>query len=72
MNEPVIFQLDAGERHSSLWMRLRAELERLLAEKRGANDAPDKDPIQTAFIRGQIANLKRLIALGDAPPASDG
>lgn len=64
---PEVFTLSPGERHSALWVRLRAEMERRIAEKRAKNDA-ELDEIKTAHLRGQIACLKALIDLGNTPP----
>lgn len=64
---PEVFTLGYGERQSALWMRLRAEMERRLAEKRAKNDA-ELNEIMTAHLRGQIACLKALIDLGNTPP----
>ena len=61
------FRLTDGERANPLWLKLRTHLEEKLKNCRGQNDGP-LDPIQTATLRGQIATLKGLIALGDEPP----
>lgn len=47
-----------------LWPKLRTHLQARLDLHRRRND-DDLDPIQTADTRGRIAELKRIIALGD-------
>lgn len=64
MTEP--FKLEPHERQSALWNRFSKHLEEKLFDVRAANDG-DKDPVQTAKLRGQIGLLKALIALGNEP-----
>lgn len=71
MSEPSIsFALTEADKHSSLWVRLVEHFNTKLFELRGQNDG-DLTESQTAIIRGQIKNLKGLLALGEIPP-SDG
>ena len=61
-----VFALTPVERHSAQWARFSEHLKQKLYDVRAANDG-DKDPVQTAKLRGQIGLLKALIALGDEP-----
>ena len=50
-----------------MWTALRMFLEQRLAALRAQNDIVSKDATETAFLRGQIAELKALLALGEQP-----
>ena len=67
-------RLDDQDANSALWKKLKAHLETDLNNLRRKNDGIDNDAIQTAFIRGQIAKVKALLALerGPAQVADDG
>lgn len=65
---PDPFFLTDGEKASPLWQKLTAELETRLKNQRGKNDDPKLSEQETAAIRGHIACLKGLIALGKQPP----
>ena len=52
------------ELQSELWLKLKQYFESELAERRSYNDGKSLDPIETAFIRGDIDRLKKLIAIG--------
>lgn len=60
------FALSASEKANPLWLALRAHLGERLADARARNDFPLADT-ETAVLRGKIACLKQLIALGDDP-----
>ena len=61
----------AEDRHSSLGIRLDTLLAERLAGHRRANDR-DKDPVQTAKIRGRIAEVLALrTILGMDTPSPD-
>ena len=62
------FELSAGERAHPLWARLRAHLVEQLADARVRNDDASMTEAATAALRGRIATLKVLIALGDDRP----
>ena len=68
MNELVEPLLSTNDRHSPLWLKLKRELEARLATLRAQNDG-DKDERSTAMLRGRIAELKILLALGNEPTA---
>lgn len=51
---------------SQTWKRLTLDLEARLGELRKLNDQPVHDQIKTAAIRGQIAEVKRMLALVQA------
>lgn len=52
------------------WRRLRAELERRIAELRLSNDA-EHDQTRTAAIRGRIAEVKRILSLEPSTESED-
>lgn len=56
------------ERTSALWQKLRAHYTERLAELRTRNDG-GLDPQATARLRGQIAEVKILLTLGDESTA---
>lgn len=62
-----VFRLSTAERASPLWGRLRVYLEDELAAQRRKNDAA-LNTVDTATVRGNIARIKNLLALGDLPP----
>ena len=68
MADPVTFALTEGEKHHPLWVRLRAHFTDRLAQARVRNDRPDLREWETATLRGQIKELKAIIALGDDRP----
>lgn len=63
MTEKVPFTLTNADRINPLWMRLEEYLNERLEAKRRQNDAR-ADQAATDFLRGEIAQLKALIALG--------
>lgn len=70
--EDTIFRLSDGERGHPVWIRLKAQLQVMLDRERRNNDK-DKDPVETANVRGRIKMLKEIIKFGDdPPPAIDG
>ena len=62
------FELTEGERHHPLWLGLRKHFADQLAAARLRNDDPALDQHATAALRGRIAALKSIIALGDDRP----
>jgi hypothetical protein len=76
MNQPELpFALTSSERNSALWLRLDRYWKDRLDRLRAQNDG-DKSDIETANLRGRIAELKTIVALGreqnvpeSAPPA---
>ncbi len=60
--------LTQDERTSPVWQSVSRRLEEMLAAKRIENDNPNLDPAPTQALRGQIACLKAIIALGKKPP----
>ena len=60
------FTLTPIERGDPLWLKLRAYLERRIADHRQDNDN-DHDAAKTAHLRGRIAALNGLIALDRDP-----
>ncbi len=59
------FALTDGEKAHPLWLRLKARLTEQLIELRAHNDNPHLTEWETAALRGRIACLKSVIALGD-------
>lgn len=64
---PEQFLLSEHDKAQGLWLRLKAYFEDRLAYARQRNDAVQPED-QTAALRGRIACLKELIALGDDRP----
>lgn len=60
--------LTRADFESRTWDRLRALLEQRLAAQREQNDQR-LDEVKTAHIRGRIAELKELLALGQQAQA---
>ena len=58
--------LDAVDRQKAVWLKLRAHLVDRLTTLRASNDG-DKSPIETAKLRGRIAELKLLLSEDDEP-----
>jgi hypothetical protein len=61
------FELTSGEKSHPLWAKLKAHLQERLADARVRNDQPASEQ-DTAALRGRIAALKLVIALGDDRP----
>ena len=64
----VEFFLTDDERNSPVWESVRGHLERMLAKKRIENDNPKLTDVETATLRGHIACLTAMLALGKKPP----
>lgn len=62
--------LDQVDRNSITWRKLKEHFEERLHELRVRNDN-DCDPISTARLRGEVASVKYLLALGDQDPATE-
>lgn len=54
------------ERRTPLWLALQDHLNTRLAELRAQNDG-ELSPDKTAALRGRIAEVKALLALGQEP-----
>jgi len=63
--------LELEDFQSRTWTRLRTVLQSRLDELREVNDGGHLNEIKTAAIRGQIAEVKKMLALGPAPTAGD-
>jgi hypothetical protein len=57
-------ELTEGELVSGLWVKMRMHLQARLELLRRQNDNTQSEA-ETADLRGRIAELKRLIAIGD-------
>lgn len=60
--------LDDTDRHSLVWRKLEAYINERIDELRMMNDN-DKDAIETARLRGRIAELKILLTQATPAPA---
>lgn len=58
------FKLTRGEMRDPVWVRLQECVAEELALKREQNDHP-MDIVKTTGMRGEIAMLKRILALAD-------
>lgn len=67
--KPTPFVLTFAERNSPLWIRLHEYLTERLEVKRRANDNRAPQP-ETDFLRGEIAQLKAIRALGGKDEAT--
>lgn len=65
MSEKII--LTEGDKMSSAWAKLQKYMDQRLVMLLGQLEG-DKDPIQTAKLRGNIAELRALQALGKDHP----
>lgn len=65
------FKLSEDDKRSPLWMRLMDHLDKQLTLTRAQNDAVDLDERKTAFNRGKISEIKRLMALNESDPIID-
>ena len=61
--------LTQSERQSSAWQKLMERFKVRLESLRAANDGP-KDAVETAELRGRIAEIKALMAM-DAERRND-
>ena len=58
--------LSEGERNHPLWLKIESHLKERIVILRAKNDGP-LDTVQTATIRGQIAETKAMLAWGLVP-----
>ena len=61
MNQQI---LDDHELRSTVWLKIKADLEAQLAERREYNDGHSLTDIETATIRGEIKVIKKLLHMG--------
>lgn len=61
------FRLTDADKNTPLWLALRAHLERRRDSLRAKNDT-NLSPEETAKVRGQIAEIKALLALENPRP----
>ena len=62
------FQLSDAEKQSAQWDRFSRHMQERLDALRKQNDDPSKTETETALLRGQIAEAKRVIELGKNRP----
>jgi len=60
-----ILKLDANDRRSAVWIKIKAHLTAELDLLRRKNDN-DYDAVETACLRGQIAHAKGMLEAGGA------
>lgn len=60
--------LTEHERQTAVWLKIKSHLDARLIELRTANDR-DTNEIDTAKVRGRIAEVKALLELNVAPAA---
>jgi hypothetical protein len=65
MKEPI---LERHELESSTWKKIKAYLEIELADRRNYNDGKSLDAVATAFIRGDIDRIKKLLNIESKAP----
>lgn len=63
------FYLEPHEAQTALWKKLKSHYEEQLDLMRKQNDGA-LDDIQTAMIRGRIAEVKKFLALDKPPPGN--
>lgn len=63
--------LENHERQTAVWIKLRDHMAQRLVDLRSKNDGPH-DEVNTANLRGRIAQLKELLALGNPPESAHG
>jgi len=66
MSDAPDFKLSPEERDSAIWRGIEGKLKARLESLRVKNDG-DATPEATARLRGRIAEVKDLLALGKAP-----
>lgn len=64
MKQPLILTIE--ERRSPLWRKLAEHYESRLESLRNQNDG-DRVDVETAKLRGRIAEVKLLLSLGHDP-----
>lgn len=61
------------DENDNTWRRIKAWAEKRIDDCRGRNDNPQLGTWETAYLRGQIAQLKELLGLaGKLPPQEEG
>jgi len=64
--------LERADFETRTWERLAAHMHARIATHRESNDRPQNTELQTAIVRGRIAELKELLALPEkVAPAHD-
>lgn len=51
------------------WIIIHAHYEKRLADLRRQNDRPELTDLETATLRGRIAEVKKLLSIADPKPA---
>lgn len=60
--------LDKQDLLSPCWQKLESYLKSELSEKRAYNDGKSLSEVETAYLRGDIARLKKMLALVEDKP----
>jgi len=59
--------LSKTEQLSQVWLAIKSHLESRLERLRLMNENESLDAVQTAAMRGRIAEVKALLSIGDDP-----
>lgn len=70
-DNPLELELNRTERNSLVMAKLVRHLEARLESNRRKNDGENLDQVQTAMLRGRIAELKQLLNLLAAGDSQD-
>ena len=70
-DNPLELELNRTERNSLVMAKLVRHLEARLESNRRKNDGENLDQVQTAMLRGRIAELKQLLNLLAAGESQD-
>lgn len=60
--------LDPFERDSALWKRLEKHMNERLNTLRSKNDSKNLTDLETAYLRGEINQIKAFLALANPGP----
>lgn len=69
--DPIQRVLNQADVSSPAWQKLKAFYEQRLTELRERNDNVRLPEVETAALRGQIAEVKRFLAMETPPPVID-
>jgi len=61
--------LTGSDLNSSLWLRVKEELEHEQAMLRSKLESPEMDHVKTSFVRGQLSTIKQLLNMEQPAPS---
>ncbi len=67
MADPI---LDRQDLQSPAWLKLKEHLEARLVERREYNDGQTLNDVETAGIRGEIKEIKRILRISESAKSS--